>query len=110
MKAYLKNYRQAPRKVRLVANHIRHRKVETVLEELSLMNQKSASVLKKLIESAVANAKQENPTLSKEELYISHLTVDEGITYKRYMPRAFGRATPIRHECSHITLRLEKRV
>jgi len=109
MKAYLKNYRQAPRKVRLVADRMRGRVVEDVLVDLSVMSQKSAPVMKTLLESAVANARQKDTSLSPETLIVSRIMVDEGITYRRHMPRAFGRAAPIKRACSHITLELSAR-
>jgi large subunit ribosomal protein L22 len=107
MKACLKNYRQAPRKVRLIADRMRGRRVSDVLVDLSVMPQKSAPAMKKLLESAVANARQKDPSLSADMLTVATIMVDQGITYRRYMPRAFGRAAPIKHECSHVILELD---
>jgi large subunit ribosomal protein L22 len=106
MKAYLKNYRQAPRKVRLLVNVLRGKKVARALEELSLMPQKAAQPLQKLVASAVANAKLVDSTLTEETLMIERITVDKGVTFVRYMPRAFGRASPIHRESSHIRVSL----
>lgn len=106
MKAFLKNYRQAPRKVRHIANAIRGRQVKSVLAELAFMPQKVAPVLRKLVASALANAKQADPTLDETTLMIHRITVDKGITYTRYMPRAFGRASPINRECAHVRVEL----
>ncbi len=108
MQAFLKNNRQAPRKVRLVARAVIGKNVSVALLELSMMPHKGASTLKKLISSAVANAKQFEPGLSEEDLVIKNITVDKGITYKRFRARAFGRAAPIHKECSHIRVTLEK--
>ena len=106
MKAFLKNYRQAPRKVRLVADSVRGKSVPEADAQLSLMSQKAAPVLRKLVASAVANARQANPSVRPENLYIATITVDKGMTYTRFMPRAFGRASPINRECAHIRLAL----
>ena len=106
MKAFLKNYRQAPRKVRLVANHMRGKNVAQVLADLSFMPQKAAKPLHKLVSSAVANARQQVSGIREDELIVKTITVDKGITYVRYMPRAFGRAAPIHKECSHVYLEL----
>jgi len=106
MKAFLKNNRQAPRKVRLIADHVRGKNVAAALTDLSFMPQKGAKTMKKLIESAAANAKQANSSLRHEDLVVKKVAVDKGVTYVRYMPRAFGRATPINRECSHIRVEL----
>jgi len=104
MRAYLKNYRQAPRKVRLVADAIRGKRVSVVQTELAFMPHKAAAMFKKLVQSAVANARQNDASVDAKDLVIDRVTVDKGITYVRYMPRAFGRATPINRECSHVSL------
>jgi large subunit ribosomal protein L22 len=106
MKAFLKNYRQAPRKVRLIANHMRGKNVAVVLADLSFMPQKASKPLHKLLSSAVANARQQVSGIREDELIVKTITVDKGITYVRYMPRAFGRAAPIHKECSHVYLEL----
>ena len=106
MKAFLKNYRQAPRKVRLVANHLRGKNVAVAIADLTFMPQKATKPLLKLLNSAVANARQEVSGIKEDELVIKTITVDKGITYVRYMPRAMGRATPIHKECSHVYLEL----
>jgi large subunit ribosomal protein L22 len=106
MRAFLKNNRQAPRKVRVVARAMVKKNVSVALAELSFMPQKGASSLKKLIKSAVANAQQKNVNLKEEDLFVKNITVDKGITFSRYMPRAFGRASAIHRECSHIRVEL----
>jgi|GEM_PF-371081 len=106
MKAFLKNYRQAPRKVRLICDLVRGKNVAVAVAELGEMPHKGARAMKKLIESAAANARQENSTLTDELLVVKTVTADKGMTYTRYMPRAFGRATPINRECSHIRVEL----
>lgn len=100
MKAYLKNYRQSPRKVRLVADLIRGEKVDRALVLLSTADKRAASSVKKLVESAVSNAK----SAKKSDLIIKEIQVNEGIVFKRYKPRARGRAAPIRKKTSHISV------
>jgi large subunit ribosomal protein L22 len=106
MKAFLKNNRQAPRKVRLVADSVRGKNVAVALAELSMMAQKAAPVMRKLIASALANAQQKDANIKAEDVVVKTVTVDKGMTYVRYMPRAFGRATPIHRESSHIHVEL----
>ncbi len=105
MKALLKNYRQSPRKVRLVAGLIRGKSVERALELLSFSDKKSSEGIKKLLISAVANAK-ENDKKDPKNLFVQEISVDKGIEFRRYMPRAFGRATPFRRSTSRIALTL----
>jgi large subunit ribosomal protein L22 len=102
MKASLKNYRHAPRKVRLIANSVRGKSVAEALVMLSMTPHKAGLPLHKLISSAVANARQVEPSISESELLVQTITVDKGVTYVRHMPRAMGRATPINKECSHV--------
>ncbi len=106
MKAFLKNYRQAPRKVRLVADSVRGKQVSVALIELSHMTQKAAPVIKNLIASAVANAGGVDTAVSPEALKVDRITVDKGTTYTRFRPRAFGRAAPINRESSHVRVEL----
>ena len=103
MKAYLKNYRQSPRKVRLVADLIRGKKVERALVLLQAADKRAAGSVKKLVESAVSNAKI-SPGKDKSNLIIKEIQVNEGIVFKRYKPRARGRAAPIRKKTSHISI------
>ena len=105
MKATLKNYRQAPRKTRLVVDRIRGKRVDQALTLLSFMPKRAAKQLKKLLESAVANAKQTGDA-AEQDLTVRDIRVDEGITFVRYQPRARGRATKIRKRTSHITVSL----
>lgn len=103
VKAILKNYRQSPRKVRLVADTIRDKKVSTALVNLSFVPKRAAAPLKKLLESAVANAKH-NYNLDISSLVVKSIQVDQGFTMKRSMPRARGSAFPIRKKTCKITL------
>ncbi len=105
--AVLNSVRVAPRKARLVADVVRGKPVGVALDTLRLMNKKTAPVIKKLIESAVANA-QDRATVDVDRLVISEVFVDGGVAFKRFTPRAQGRATPIRKRTSHITVRLKE--
>lgn len=107
-KANLRYLRMAPRKVRLVADLVRGRDVNEAIQILSFLNKKAALIVKKLVQSAVANADQKK-TIDVDTLYIKHLTVDQGPTLKRYMPRAMGRASEIKKKTSHVNLVLEER-
>ncbi|MBL7045067.1 MAG: 50S ribosomal protein L22 [Parcubacteria group bacterium] len=102
MKAYLKNYRQAPRKVRLIADLVRGKKVDRALTLLSATDKKATLPFRKLVESAVANAKSSGA--KKEDLIVKEIQVNEGIVFKRYKPRARGRASAIRKKTSHISV------
>ncbi len=104
----LKNYRQAPRKVRLVADLIKGKDVGAASIELSFLPKRAAKIFEKLLSSAEANAKQ-NFSLDKENLFIKDLRVDKGIVLKRSMPRARGSASRINKRTSHIVLTLAEK-
>jgi len=103
MKAYLRNYRQSPRKVRLLADLIRGKDVSRALPVLDVLSKRAALPVKKLLESAIANATN-NEGVSKESLFVKEIRVDEGPTLKRIRPRARGSAHPIRKRTSHIMI------
>lgn len=109
MKAFLKNYRQAPRKIRLLADMVRGKNVVIAVKELSFMSKRGALPMQKLIESAIANAKVIDEGIKTEDLFIKTISVDKGITLQRMMPRARGRASRIHKESSHIKLELGER-
>ena len=108
MKAYLKNYRQAPRKVRLVANLIKGKSVAAAELELKHLAKRAALPMEKLLASAVANAKVAGASV--ENLIVKNVTVDKGLVMKRMMPRAFGRGAPVHKHMSHVTLTLAETV
>lgn len=108
VKAQLNNVRISPRKVRLVAGLVRGMRVQEARTQMQFLMKKSALPMVKLIDSAVANAKH-NYKLNPEHLYISAITVDEGPTLKRGMPRARGSVFTIRKRTSHITLTLSEK-
>jgi len=109
MKAFLKNYRQSPRKVRLIAGLIRGKQVEQAINELTFLPKRASTPVQKLLKSAIANAENNNGA-KKEELYVKDIKVDKGVVLKRLMPRAFGMAKRINKRNSHITLILGKKV
>ncbi len=92
--AKLTNTRLSPQKMRLVADQIRGLPVERALDVLTFSNKKAASVIKKVLESAIANA-EHNDGADIDELKISEILVDAGPTMKRLRPRARGRADRI---------------
>ena len=94
-----------PRKMRLLVDLIRGKRAERALALLSVLNKRGALPLRKLLASAVANAKH-NHSLPAENLYIKSITVDGGPVLKRWMPKAHGRATPVRERTSHVKLTL----
>lgn len=104
MKAILKNYRQSPRKVRLVADVVRGKKVEDALTALRFVDKRAAGPFAKVIESAVANAVQTGKT--EDKLFINKVSVDKGTVLKRFMPRARGAASRINKRNSHILIEL----
>jgi len=106
IKAKLNYLRISPRKVRLAANLIKGMDVERAELELLHLTKRSSEPLLKLIKSAVANA-QHNFRIDEEALYVKNVLVNEGPKLKRYRPRAFGRAAPIRKRTSHISLILD---
>jgi large subunit ribosomal protein L22 len=108
MKAYLKNYRQSPRKVRLVATAIKGKSVAVAEAELQYLVKRAALPFLKLLQSAVANAKQ-NFNIEKDNLYVQDVRVDKGIVLKRMMPRARGSAFPIKKRSSHIVMVLAEK-
>ncbi len=105
-RAQLNYLRIAPRKLRLVADMIRRKKVDQARTILRFTIKKGAKPLLKLLESAVANAKN-NLQMDDKDLYISRLLVNEGPKLKRLMPRARGQGFPIKKRTSHIFLELE---
>jgi large subunit ribosomal protein L22 len=97
--------RCAPRKARLVVDHIRGKSVEEARAILIHTPRGASRDVLKLLDSAIANA-ESNHELGPDELRIAKVFVDEGPTLKRYRPRALGRATRIRKRTSHMTIQL----
>jgi large subunit ribosomal protein L22 len=107
-RAKLSYLRISPRKVRLVADLVRNRSAEEALKTLRFTSKAASRPLKKLIESAVANA-ENNHGLDIDTLWVRDIQVNEGPTLKRFRPRAQGRAFPIMKRTSHISVVLEER-
>jgi len=106
MKALLKNYRQAPRKVRLLADLVRGKKVKDAIATLRFVEKRAAGPFIKVIESAVANATQAGKDETK--LKVAKVAVDKGVVMKRFMPRARGSASRINKRSSHIVVELSE--
>ncbi|MEY3471278.1 MAG: ribosomal protein [Candidatus Parcubacteria bacterium] len=103
--ATLKNLRISPRKTRLVADAIRGKSVREAISILDTIHKKSSLPIKKLLQSAVANAKKQDSVL-ESHLKVETIYVDAGMTLKRFRPRAFGRAYTIRKRSSQVRLTL----
>lgn len=108
MKAYLKNYRQSPRKVRLVTDLIKGKHVEQALVNLKYVPKRASVIIKNLLESAVSNAKN-NFNIEKENLIVKDIRVDEAPVLKRTSPRARGSAYRIKKRSSNVSLVLEEK-
>ncbi len=103
--ATLRYARISPQKCRLVVDAVRGQPVANALQILSLMQKKGAGIVKKVLESAVANA-EHNHGADIDELKVSQVFVDEAPTFRRYRPRAKGRSSRIIKRNSHITVRV----
>ncbi len=101
MKASLNNYRQAPRKVRLIADLIKGKTATQAQGILTHLIKKGALPIKKLLDSAVANS-----GMDASKLVVKSATVDKGVVIKRWMPRAMGRAFPIHKHTSKVNIEL----
>ena len=105
VRAQAKYVRTAPRKARLVIDHIRGKPVDQARAILMHTPRAASRDVLKLLDSAIANA-ENNHELVADELVVGQAYVDEGPTLKRYRPRALGRATRIRKRTSHMTITL----
>jgi large subunit ribosomal protein L22 len=103
--AVLRGARLSAQKARLVADQIRGKKVGEALDVLSFSTKKGAAIIKKVLNSAIANA-EHNQGLDIDELKVSTIFVDEGQSLKRIMPRAKGRADRITKRSCHITVKV----
>lgn len=107
--AVLKGARLSAQKARLVADQIRGKRVGEALEVLSFSTKKGAPIIKKVLNSAIANA-EHNQGLDIDELKVSTIFIDEGVSLKRIMPRAKGRADRITKRSCHITVKAAAKV
>ncbi len=101
--AKLKHARISPQKCRLVADQVRGLPVERALEVLSFSSKKAAGMIKKVLESAIANA-EHNEGADIDELKVKTIFIDQGPTMRRWRPRAKGRVNHIIKRTSHITV------
>jgi len=104
-RAILKSYNQTPRKVRLVTDLVKGKKVSDALDTLQFLPKRAAEPIAKLIKSAAANAGQSGDDMGT--LSVRNITVEGSEILKKYMPRAFGRASLIRHRKSCVTVTVE---
>ncbi len=109
VQAKLNNLRISPRKVRLVAGLIKGSDASDALVQLKNTVKRSSLVVEKLLNSAIANA-ENNFGLDRDNLYVYDIQVGEGARLKRWLPRAYGRATPLLKKTSNIVITLEERV
>lgn len=100
--ASLTNYRQSPRKVRLVADLIKGKSIDAALNTLMVTTKRASDPLVKLLNSAVANAKDRG--IAIEGFVVKECTVNQGLTMKRFMPGARGSGFPIHKKTSHVKL------
>ncbi len=107
MQATLSNHNQSVRKVKLVADLVRGKDVTAVQQTLSFTDKKAAAAFKKLIASAVSNARTQGA--AEEALFVKEVIVNKGVTFTRYMPQARGRASAIERGRSHIKIVLGTR-
>jgi large subunit ribosomal protein L22 len=108
VKAKLRYARVGTQKARVVADLVRGKDVNEAIKSLTFMKKKSAFMIKKLIESAVANA-EDRKVIDVDNLYVKAITVDQGPSMKRFRPRAQGRAFPVLKKMSHINVVLDER-
>lgn len=104
MKAELNNYRQAPRKVRLITSLVQGKPAVQAQALLANLIKRGSLPIKKLLDSAIANA-----GVPADQLVVKKATVDKGVIIKRWMPRAMGRAFPIHKHTSKVVIELAKK-
>ena len=109
VKAKAKYLRIAPRKARLLVDAIRGLDVGEAMNRLALMNKKSVDFVSKVLASAIANAENNNQ-IDRKNLFIKDISVNSGPTFYRWMPKAHGRATPIRKRTSVIEVVVSEKV
>jgi large subunit ribosomal protein L22 len=108
VKAKLNNLRMAPRKVRAITNLIKNKDVNRALDQLEHFIRRPVSPVRKLLNSAIANA-ENNFNMVKDNLYIKSVVVEEGAKLRRFRAKGFGRAEPIQKKTSHIIIILDEK-
>jgi large subunit ribosomal protein L22 len=107
-RAFLKSFRESPRRVRMVAAMIRGKKAEDALAILRFQPRKAARMLTKVLNSAIANA-SENEQADADKLVVTKVEIDGGPVQKRWLPRSMGRANRLNRRTSHVTVTVEAR-
>ena len=106
-RAQLNNYRQSPRKVRLVASAIRGKQIDEAITTLSFIPKRAALPIQKLLSSALANAK--NLSIPTDDLIVKEIKVDAGSTLYRNQPRSYkGGVSTVRKRTSHVSVVLSE--
>ena len=108
VKAVNKNVRTSPRKLALVCNFIKGKKVDIALKDLEFTRKRIAKDVSKTVKSAISNA-ENNHQFDIDNLFIKEAFVGKSLVMKRYRPRAKGRASPIKKPFSRITIILEEK-
>ena len=109
VKAINRNLRSSPRKVNLLLKNIRGKKVDIAIRDLSFARQRIASEIKKTVQSAIANAENNNQ-FDIDNLYIKEAYVGKSIVLKRFRARAKGRASPIKKPYANLTIILSENI
>jgi large subunit ribosomal protein L22 len=107
-RAFLKSFRESPRRVRMVAAMIRGKRAEDALAILRFQPRKAARMLTKVLNSAIANA-SENEQADADKLVVTKVEIDGGPVQKRWLPRSMGRANRLNRRTSHVTVTVEAR-
>lgn len=105
--AKLRYVRITPRKLRLVANLCKGLPIEQASYQLQFSHKRGGKILSTLLDSAIANAKEKGG-IAVDNLFVKNVLVDDGPIMKRFIPRAMGRATPLKKKMSHVTLILDE--
>jgi large subunit ribosomal protein L22 len=105
-RAILRRFRESPRKVRAVADMIRGRSVDDAISILRLQQRKAARMLSKVLDSAIANA-TENEKADADKLFVTKVFIDGGPTQRRWMARSMGRANRLISRTSHVTVEVD---
>ena len=109
VKAINKNVRSSPRKINLLLKNIRGKKADLAIRDLSFARQRIAFEIKKTVQSAVANAENNNQ-YDIDNLYVKEAYVGKSIVLKRFRPRAKGRASPIKKPYANVTIILSEKI
>lgn len=105
-RAFLRSFRESPRRVRMVAEMIRGKRVEDALSILRFQQRKAAKMLSKVLTSAIANA-TENDKADADRLVVTKVAIDGGPVQKRWLPRSMGRANRLLRRTSHVTVEVD---